>query len=288
MKYAFIQSQCDSFAVTRLCEIFNVCRSAYYDWCTRLPSRHQQEDEKLATKIKNSHENSRQLYGARRIQDDLKDEGFVVSKARVGRLMKREGLHSKRRNNFKITTNSNHNFPISPDLLQRNFAVEQPDRAYVSDITYIWTSEGWLYLAITIDLFSRLVVGWSLSSRMFAKLVADALNMAITTRNPEPGLIHHSDRGSQYASGAFRAILNEYGFKGSMSRKGDCWDNSVAESFFKTLKTELIYDQHYATREEARLDIFEYIEVYYNRQRKHSSNGYLSPFNYEQQWSKAV
>ena len=187
MKYAFIQSQSGTFAVTRLCAIFDVCRSAYYAWRTRLPSRHEKEDKKLAKKIKISHKKSRDLYGARRIQDDLKDEGIRISKARVRRLMKQEGLQSKRRNNFKITTNSNHQLAISPDLLQREFVVEQPNQAYVSDITYIWTSEGWLYLAITIDLFSRLVVGWSLSSRMFATLVTDALNMAIATRNPQPG-----------------------------------------------------------------------------------------------------
>jgi putative transposase len=288
MKYAFIQSQLDIYAVTRLCEVLDVCRSAYYDWLDRPASQRQQDDERLVVKIKNSHQNSREAYGSRRIQDDLKDEGETVSKARVLRLMKQEGLASKHRKRFKATTNSRHDLPISANLLQRDFDVTQPDRAYVSDITYIWTSEGWLYLAVTIDLFSRLVVGWSISTRMFATLVTDALEMAIAKRNPVAGLIHHSDRGVQYASATFQKVLEEHECLGSMSRKGDCWDNAVAESFFKTLKAELIYHRHYLSRDEARLEIFEYIEVYYNRQRKHSSNGYLSPFKYEEKWLKAA
>ena len=288
MKYAFIQSQSGIYAVTRLCQVLDVCRSAYYDWLGQATSPHQQEDERLTKKIKISHQNSRETYGSRRIQNDLKDEGEIVSKARVLRLMKQEGLISKHRKKFKATTNSSHDLPISPNLLQRDFDVAQPDRVYVSDITYIWTSEGWLYLAVTIDLFSRLVVGWSISTRMFAPLVTDALEMAIASRNPEAGLIHHSDRGVQYASEAFQAILEEHGYLGSMSRKGDCWDKAVAESFFKTLKAELVNHRYYLSRDEARLEIFEYIEVYYNRQRKHSSNEYLSPFKYEEEWLKAA
>lgn len=288
MKYAFIRSESSIYPVTRLCQVLDVCRSAYYEWMDRRPSQHQQEDDRLVEKIKTSHENSKETYGSRRIQDDLKDEGEVVSKARILRLMKQEGLESKHRKKFKATTNSKHELPISPNLLQRNFDVEAPDRAYVSDITYVWTKEGWLYLAVTIDLFSRLVVGWSLSTRMFASLVTNALEMAIVKRNPGPGLIHHSDRGVQYASEAFQKILKENGYKGSMSRKGDCWDNAVAESFFKSIKTELIDHHQFSSREEARLEIFEYIEVFYNRQRKHSSNGYLSPFKYEAEWLKSA
>lgn len=288
MKYAFIQSQCLIFTVTRLCQVLDVCRSAYYEWLNNGPSQHQLDDDRLTEKIKISHENSRQNYGSRRIQDDLKDEDETVSKARVLRLMKQEGLASKHRKKFKATTDSKHDLPISANLLRREFDVEEPDRVYVSDITYIWTSEGWLYLAVTIDLFARLVVGWSISTRMFATLVTDALEMAIVNRQPEAGLIHHSDRGVQYASAAFQSILEKHEYLGSMSRKGDCWDNAVAESFFKTLKAELINHRHYLSRDEARLEIFEYIEVYYNRQRKHSSNGYLSPFKYEEKWLEAA
>lgn len=286
MKYAFIQTQCLFFRVSLLCQVLEVCRSAYYDWLASGPSQHQLDDDRLKEKIKISHENSRDSYGSRRIKDDLKDEGETISKARVLRLMKQEGLQSSHAKKFKATTNSKHEMPISPNLLERDFDVEEPDRAYVSDITYLWTSAGWLYLAVTIDLFSRLVVGWSISTRMFASLVTDALEMAIAKRNAGPGLIHHSDRGVQYASDAFQAILQEHDYRGSMSRKGDCWDNAVAESFFKTLKTELIRERRYLSREEARLEIFEYIEVFYNRQRKHSSNGYLSPFKYEQEMRK--
>ena len=259
MKYAFIQSQSSVFPVTRLCQVLEVGRSAYYDWINSGPSQRQLEDARLTEKIKISHENSRQNYGSRRIKDDLQDEGETVSKARVLRLMKQEGLQSKHCKKFKATTNSKHELPISPNLLQRDFDVEAPDRAYVSDITYVWTSEGWLYLAVTIDLFSRLVVGWSLSTRMFASLVTDALEMAIAKRDPGPGLIHHSDRGVQYASDAFQSILEAHDYRGSMSRKGDCWDNAVAESFFKTLKAELIHRCRYSSRDEARLEIFEYI-----------------------------
>ncbi len=288
MKYAFIRSQSAIFPITRLCQVLEVCRSAYYDWLNNSPSQRLLEDARLTEKIKVSHEKSRHNYGCRRIKDDLNDEGETVSKARVLRLMKQEGLQSKHSKKFKVTTNSKHELPISPNLLQRDFGVQEPDRVYVSDITYIWTNEGWLYLAVTIDLFSRLVVGWSLSTRMFASLVTDALEMAIAKRDPGSGLIHHSDRGVQFASGAFQSILEEYDFRGSMSRKGDCWDNAVAESFFKTLKAELIRVSRYSSRDEARLDIFEYIEVFYNRQRKHSSNGYLSPFMYEQEMRKAA
>ncbi len=288
MKYAFIRSESKIHAVTSLCQVLGVCRSAYYDWIDRPPSRHQMEDERLTEKIKQSHKNSRENYGTRRIRDDLLDDDETVSRERISRLMKSEGLASKQRKKFKVTTNSNHDLPIAPNLLKREFDVMQPDRAYVTDITYILTSEGWLYLATMIDLFGRRVVGWSISSRITSKLVTDALSMAIAKRRPAPGLIVHSDRGAQYASAAFQDLLKENGYRSSMSRKGDCWDNAVAESFFKTLKSELTYHGQYRSRAQARAEIFEYIEVYYNRQRKHSTNGYMSPVNYEQQWQNAA
>ena len=224
MKYAFIQTESVFYRVSRLCQVLEVCRSGYYDWLASGPSQHQLDDDRLKEKIKISHDNSRESYGSRRIKDDLEEEGETVSKERVLRLMKQAGLQSKHSKKFKATTNSKHDLPISPNLLKRDFDVEEPDRAYVSDISYIWTSEGWLYLAVTIDLFSRLVVGWSISTRMFASLVTDALQMAIARRDPGPGLIHHSDRGVQYASSEFQAILDEHDYRGSMSRKGDCWD----------------------------------------------------------------
>ena len=288
MKYVFIQKQSMYHSIVLLCAVLNVSRSAFYDWLKRPVSIRQQDDDSLVVKIKISHENSHNSYGARRIKDDLQDGGDQVSRRRISRLMEQETLQSTHKKKFKVTTDSRHALPISPNLLNRDFEPNQPDRAYVADITYIWTSEGWLYLAVVIDLFSRLVVGWSISSRMRARLVVDALQMAIDSRQPETGLIHHSDRGAQYASAAFQKALVKSECLGSMSRKGNCWDNAVAESFFKSLKQELIYQQRFTTRQQARLAIFEYIEVYYNRQRKHSRNEYLSPADYETRWLEAA
>lgn len=273
-----------------MCKMLEVSTSAYYDWIARPPSRHEIEDARLTEKIQDIYETHKGNYGARRIRDDLLDDTEVisVSRGRVTRLMQEDGLQCKRKKKFKATTNSKHDLAIAPDLLKRNFSPVRPNQSYVADMTYIWTSEGWLYLAVVIDLFSRLVVGWSLSSRMTAAIVTDALRMAIITRQPGPGLVHHSDRGAQYASELFQQIISQHGYQCSMSRKGNCWDNSVAESFFRTLKSELIYQQKYESRAQAKGAIFEYIEVYYNRLRKHSTNGYLSPFNYEQKWLDAA
>ena len=210
-----------------------------------------------------------------------------MSRRRIGRLMSQAGLSCKTKKKFKATTDSKHNKPIAPNLLERQFTVSQPDRYYVGDITYIATQEGWLYLAVVIDLFSRKVVGWSMDSRMKSQLVNDALLMAIWKRKPDKGLIWHTDRGSQYASDSHRAILNEHHITQSMSRKGNCWDNAVSESFFHTLKTELVHHCQFKTRKDAKQAIFEYIEVFYNRERIHSANDYLSPVDYEIQ-QKAV
>jgi putative transposase len=273
-----------------MCKVLEVTVSAYYDWRGRSPSMRCVKDELLTSKIQDIHEAHRGNYGARRIRDDLLDDNQVsrVSRARVSRLMRQDGLECKRKKKFKATTNSKHDKPVALDLLKRDFAPAKPDQSYIADITYVWTSEGWLYLAVVIDLFSRLVVGWSLSSRMTATIVTDALEMAISSRRPAAGLIHHSDRGVQYASDAFRKLLEQHGYECSMSRKGNCWDNSVAESFFRTLKSELIYQHRYDSRAQATAAIFEYIEVYYNRQRKHSTNDYLSPHDYEQKWLRAA
>ena len=273
--------------MTTLCRFFSVSRSAYYEWLDRSPATLEKEDAELIEIIKDLFKIGRGNYGTRRLKKALMQKGWQVSRRRIARLMRLAGLSSKTMRKFKATTDSKHSLPIAPNLLDRQFSAEQPDLKYVGDITYIYTQEGWLYLAVVIDLFSRQVVGWSMSERMQAKLVNDALLMAIWKRKPGKGLIWHTDRGSQYASDSHRALLNEHGIIQSMSRKGNCWDNAVSESLFHSLKTELIHHQRYETRGEAKQDIFEYIEVFYNRERIHSANNYLSPVDYEIQQKAA-
>lgn len=288
MKYAFIQEHEAVFSVSRMCRVFNVSRSGFYDWLSRPESARKQADRQLTEDIKQVFEDSRQTYGTRRIQDDLDQQGQRVSRARIGRLMRQEGLRCKTRRRFRATTNSNHSLPVAPNHLDRQFQVAAPDRAYVSDITYVATGEGWLYLAVFLDLYSRQVVGWAMSAWMTADLVVDALQMARWRRRPGEGLLVHSDRGSQYASGRFQTVLKNHGYLCSMSRKGNCWDNAPAESFFHTLKTELIHHRRFGTREQAKQEIFEYIEVFYNRQRKHSTLGYRTPAEFDQLHRKAA
>ena len=264
-----------------MCRVMSVSRSGFYDWLTRPASRRLQEERALKADIKAIHDKSRQVYGERRIKSTLADQGKRVSRRRISRLMKEEGIRCKSKRKFKATTNSSHNKPVADNVLKREFRRNKPDKAYVGDITYISTREGWLYLSVFIDLHSRAVVGWSMGSRMTATLVTDSLEMAVLNRKPEPGLLVHSDRGSQYVSECYQQKLKANRFVCSMSRKGNCWDNAVAESFFHTLKTELIHHEDFQTREEAQQAIFEYIEVFYNRQRKHSSNGYQAPLSYE-------
>jgi len=265
-----------------------VSPSAYYDWLKRPESARSLEDRRLGEKVKKSHEKSRETYGARRIRQDLVDDGEPVSRTRVGRLMKEQGLESKVERKFKATTNSNHGRPVASNLLNREFQVDQLDTVYAGDITYIPTDEGWLYLAVLIDLCSRAVVGWAMSERMTAQLANDALMMAIWKRKPPNGLMVHSDRGSQYASDLYQHTIKDHGFICSMSRKGNCWDNSPSESFFHTLKTELTHHSRYQTRQEAKQEIFEYIEVFYNRQRRHSTIGYQTPLGYEKTCRKVL
>jgi transposase InsO family protein len=244
---------------------------------------HQQADDVLSQKIEAHFEQNRCVYGTRRLKHCLaEEEGEQVSRRRIGRLMAENELKVKTKRKFKVTTDSRHDQPVAPNKLNRQFEVEQPDRVYVGDITYLWTREGWLYLAVIIDLFSRAVVGWSMSTRLQAGLVNRALMMAITQRQPSPGLLMHTDRGSQYVADSYQKILHDYAIEPSMSRKANCWDNAVAESFFHTLKTELIYLEDFETREQACDAVFEYIEVFYNRQRRHSANQYLAPLVYEQ------
>jgi transposase InsO family protein len=264
-----------------------VSRSCYYAWLDAPKTALEQENDQLTETLTALFEQGRGTYGTRRLKRKFAEQGSVVSRRRIARLMKDAGLWCKTKKKFKATTDSKHNQSIAPNLLKRQFTVSQPDRYYVGDITYIATQEGWLYLAVVIDLFSRKVIGWSMDKRMKAKLANDALLMALWKRKPAKGLVWHTDRGSQYAADSHRDILKDHHVTQSMSRKGNCWDNAVSESFFHTLKTELVHHEQFKTRDEAKLSIFEYIEVFYNRERSHSANGYLSPVDYEIQ-QKAV
>jgi len=235
----------------------------------------------LVIEIELSHKASDRTYGSPRVHEDLQEQGIRCGRKRVARLMRENGIRAKQARRFKATTDSDHNDPVAPNLLDREFHVDVPDRVWAADLTYIWTREGWLYLAVILDLFSRRVVGWSMSKRITSQLTLEALSVALWSRKPSPGLLHHSDRGSQYTCGDYRDVLDEHGVLCSMSRKGDCWDNAVAESFFKTLKVERVNDRDYWTREEAQTDIIDYIERFYNRKRRHSYLGYVSPVEYE-------
>jgi len=261
-----------------------VSRSGYYAWRKRGKSSRQRENERLIPFVRTAHKKSKETYGARRIAIEVKALGISCGRFKAGTLMKLAGVAAKQKKKFKATTDSKHNLPIAPNLLNRQFKVEEPDRVYVSDITYIWTHEGWLYLAVILDLFSRQVVGWSLNNRITKKLVMDALRMATWRRRPAAGLIFHSDRGSQYCSNDFQKMLKTHKMLSSMSRKGNCWDNAVAESFFGSLKTERVFSSSYKTREESRRDIVDYIEMFYNSNRRHSYLGYVSPKEFEKLW----
>lgn len=259
-----------------------VSRSGYYDWLDRPESGRNLENKELSKVVAEIFIKNRNIYGTRRIADQLAKRAIFISRNRVGKLMVLAGLFCKTKRKFKVTTDSKHNKPISPNLLNREFNVIRLDTYWVGDITYIPTKAGWLYLATVIDLYSRQIIGWSMSNSMKAKLVNDALTMAIWKRKPKRGsLIWHTDQGSQYASESHRSILKDHDIIQSMSRKGDCWDNAVAESFFKTLKTELTNHYQFNNQQEAKNVIFEYIEVFYNRIRTHSANNYLPPVEFE-------
>lgn len=281
MKFAFIRAQKDCFPVEFMCEKLEVSRSGYYAYCGRKPSVRQQQDQALDQKIQQIHQDSRGTYGRPRVQAALRAQGIRTSVKRVGRLMKQRGLCARGQRRSRSTTDSGHALPVADNVLARAFYAQAPNQAWVGDITFIPTAQGWLYLAVLLDLFSRRVVGWSMSDIIDRHLCLSALQMALVNRKPEPGLLHHSDRGSQYASCDYQAALLAFGMVGSMSRKGNCWDNAVAESFFATLKTELCQNLPFATRAAARQAIFEYIEVFYNRERLHSSLDYRSPAEFE-------
>ncbi len=287
MKYGFITQHKKTWPVSLMCQVLGVSRFNYYRYEKRQseiePDPQYDEMIEWVEKIADA---SDFTYGVRRMKRALNALGYPVGKQRTRALMKAAGVSVKRRKKYKVTTNSNHKQPVFDNVLTRDFATQQPDQAYVSDITYIWTQEGWLYLAVVIDLFSRKVVGWSMSSSMTAQLVCDALTMALWQRKPKAGLLHHSDRGSQYASRQFRQLLKTHRVTGSMSRKGDCWDNAVVESFFGTLKQERVQWRHYQTRHAAQQDILQYITMFYNSQRLHSYLDYRSPSQYEAEMAK--
>ena len=292
MRYSFISDHASEFKVLSMCRVLEVSRPGYYAWRVRKecePDERKRADQDLTVRIRTVHRKSQKRYGSPRVHRELKGQGISVGEKRVARLMRENEIRAKQARKFRVTTtDSSHAHPIAPNLLDRQFSVTDivaPNKVWASDITYIPTREGWLYLAVILDLFSRRVVGWSMKHTMERALTLDALTMALAHRRPELGvggaLLHHSDRGSQYACGDYRALLEQNGMTCSMSRKGDCWDNAVAESFFATLKKELVNDAAWQTREEARAALFEYIEVWYNRERRHSSIDYLSPADYE-------
>lgn len=261
--------------------MFSIEKSGYYAWLKRKPGKRQQANEVLDRKIISIFEAHKGRYGAPRITGELHEAGEKCSKNRVKRRMKHLGIKAKAKKKFKVTTDSKHNLPVAPNLLNRDFSASAPNQKWVSDLSYVWTDEGWMYLAVVIDLYSRAVIGWSIQSTMTKQLVCDALMMALWRRGFPRGVLFHSDRGSQYCSHEFQKMLKQYGFICSMSRKGNCWDNAIAESFFHSLKTELIYSVRYSTREMAKQGIFQYIEGYYNRVRRHSAIGLKAPMVFE-------
>jgi transposase InsO family protein len=284
VKFAFISAEKAWAPVSALCKVLGVTRSGFYAWQQRDPSELAIDDQKLALEIAAIHKASAETYGSPRIHAELRAKGLGVSRKRVARLMRELGIRSRRKRRFKATTDSGHTLPVADNVLDRKFDVDAPDVAWVTDITYVWTDEGWLYLAAILDLFSRRVVGLAMSERIDRALVIEALRVAVGRRVPSAGLVHHSDRGSQYASGDYQDALRDLGVVCSMSRKGNCYDNAVAESFFATLKTECIYPRRFATRAQAREAIFHFVEVFYNGQRRHSTLGYVSPMEFEKKF----
>jgi putative transposase len=282
MKFAFIAEHLQAFEIQMVCDVLEISRSGYYAWSKRPPSRRAQRREELAGKIQQVHEQNRRVYGSPRVCRVLAAQGQSVCENTVADIMKERQIRAKSKRKFvPRTTDSRHEQPLADNLLDRQFDAPLPNQKWAVDITYIPTDQGWLYLAGVIDLCSRKIVGWSMADHMRVDLVSDALRMAIARRRPGEGLLHHSDRGVQYASEDYMHLLCSHSMEPSMSGKGDCWDNAAMESFWATLKTELVHHEHYTTHEQARASIFEYIEVFYNRQRLHSSLGYQSPEAFE-------
>lgn len=273
----FIKTNVAEFPVAVMCEVLGVSRSGYYDWAGRAESARAAEDRALAGEIRAAHEASRGRYGSPRVHAELRARGRRVGRKRVGRLMRGMGLVARRRCRFCRTTDSSHPFPVAPNLLGRQFTAAAPDRVWLADLSYIATDEGWLYVAVVLDLYKRRVVGWAMTDHLRHELALAALDMAIERQRPAPGVVAHSDRGVQYAAHAYRARLTAHGMLASMSRRGDPLDNAPMESFFATLKGELVENATYRTRSEARAEVFQYIEDFYNRRRLHSGLGYLTP-----------
>ena len=284
MKFACIQLHVREFEVRLMCRVLSVSPSGFYAWQKRSPSFRTVVDQRLKLHIRAVHEEAKQRYGAVKVHQELKGSGICCGKNRVARLMRLEGLRSKRVPRFRVTTQSDHRRAVAPNHLDRKFSLaENPgrDRTWAADMTFVPTREGWLYLAVVLDLASRRVIGWSIDRVLDCSLPQSALEMALKHRRPRPGGLHHSDRGGQYASLEYQRVLAGHGMRASMSRTGDCWDNAVVESFFATLKTELVFDAKWHTRAEARTSLVEFIEVWYNRKRRHQSLGYRSPAQYE-------
>jgi putative transposase len=282
MKYTFMANHEKEFPVLRMCQILEVSESGYYAWRKREPSERKRVDEELGRRIEDAYQKNRQVYGSPRIHAELKEQGVHCGMKRVARLMRERGISAKPRRRKMKTTDSDHNNPVAPNLLKRDFTADAANTKWVADITGIETGEGWLYLAAIVDIYSRLVVGWAMGKERDEQLITNAAVMALSRRRPGAGLLHHSDQGSQYTSQGYQKLLQEHGILISMSGRGDCYDNALMESFFGTFKEECVERQNFQTRAEARNAIFEYIEVFYNRQRKHSSLEYVSPATYEQ------
>lgn len=282
MRFEFIHAEKACFPITILCRVLEVSTSGYYRWAKQRPSARAMEDERLRVEVAAIHRESRGTYGSPRVHAELQQQGFEIGRNRVARLMAEQGLVGQRPRAFRRTTDSKHGKPVAPNLVAQRFDVERPNELWAADITYIWTGAGWMYLAVVLDLFSRRVVGWACAEHMRAELVIEALARALGVRDTGPGLMHHSDQGSQYASEKYRTLLDESGIVCSMSGKGCCYDNAVVESFFATLKKELVYQTAWPDHETASLAISEYIQAFYNRKRLHSTLGYVSPVEYEE------
>jgi transposase InsO family protein len=286
VKYGFIREHAEDYPVKLLCRMLNVQRSGYYDWQGQPAKVIVPEELALRRRMKELFAASRDSLGSRMMMKNLRQEGFEIGREKTRRLMKQLKLKVKGKRKYKVTTDSRHQLPVAENVLNREFSPTAANQVWGTDITFLWTQQGWIYLAVVIDLYSRRVIGWSIDRRMKKALVIRALMMAINLRKPPPGLIHHSDRGSQYASHAYQALLRQHGMIGSMSRKGNCWDNSPVERFFSSLKREWTGDRLYRTREEAIADVREYVAVYYNSKRLHSTLGYTTPMEYEKNLNK--
>jgi putative transposase len=281
VKFAFVAAQLVAFPVTVICRVLDVSTSGYYAWSERGASRRSRRDLDLGAKVRAAHGASKGRYGSPRVHAELRAAGEKVGRKRVARLMKQAHLEGRKRRRFRKTTDSNHRLPIAPNLLERDFTATAPNQTWVTDITFLWTQQGWLYLAAILDLFSRRVVGWATSCTVDRHLALAALRMALRDRRPSKGLVHHSDRGSTYASADYRSALEAHGIECSMSRKGDCWDNAVAESFFASLKREVEEIEDLESHAQANVILADYIDRFYNLQRRHSTIGYRSPTEFE-------